>query len=238
MTGPDEGDAFGQALLDRLSGDSAKPVMVERDDGMVDVDTFDYLAAWDDQAAWALDRARGRVLDVGAGAGRASLAVQDRGQEVVALDTSPGAVQACRRRGVREVFLGTVEELAASQPQAFDSILMLGNNLGLLASPDRAGDLLRTLGTLLRPGGIIAGTCLDPYQTTEQAHLAYHQRNRRRGRMPGQVTIRVRYQQLATPWFDLLWLSPAELAELTASAGWQLAETLPGAIYSATLTRT
>jgi SAM-dependent methyltransferase len=97
---------------------------------------------------------------MGAGAGRASLAVQECGQEVVALDISPGAVEVCRRRGVEQVFCGTVAELAVAGPAKFDSVLMLGNNLGLLGSPQpwAAGlaaarpHVLAALGGVLRPG--------------------------------------------------------------------------------------
>jgi hypothetical protein len=92
-------------------------------------------------------------------------------------------------------------------------------------------------GAVLGPAGVIVGTCLDPYQTSEETHLAYHRRNRERGRMPGQITMRIRYQRLATAWFGLLWMSPDELTGLVSRHGWQVAEVLPGALYGVTLTR-
>ena len=95
VSGPESGDAFGQALLDLTAG-SAGSVVIERDDGWVSAEGLDYLEAPDGPDLWAVDRAVGRVLDIGAGAGRASLLLQDRGQEVLALDTSPGAVRACQ----------------------------------------------------------------------------------------------------------------------------------------------
>jgi len=222
--------------MDRLSGIS-RTIVIERDDGFTEADESDYLNGWNDRDSWATDRVRGRVLDLGAGAGRASLALQARGHEVVALDVSAGAIEVCRRRGVSDVFLGTVEDLAAAGTQAFDSILALGNNLGLLASPERAGDILSAAAAVLRPGGVIVGTCIDPYQTDDDVHLAYHERNRGLDRMAGQVTIRVRYRRLATGWFDLLWLSLAELGELAGPAGWQIAEVLPGPVFGAVLAR-
>lgn len=50
----------------------------------------------------ALELARGRVLDVGAGAGCHSLVLQNRGLEVTAIDISPLSVQVQQERGVRD----------------------------------------------------------------------------------------------------------------------------------------
>jgi SAM-dependent methyltransferase len=231
--GPELGDAFGRALSDMQTGQPGA-IVIERDDGFIEVDSGDYLGGWSDRDTGALERAPGRVLDLGAGAGRASLALQERGQDVVALEVSPGPVEVCRR-GVKEVFLGTVAELAVAGGAPFDRVLMLGNNL---SSPERAPETLAALGAVLRPDGVIVGGCIDPYQTDKPVHLAYHERNRRAGRMPGQVTIRVRYQRLAMGWFDLLWMSLNELGEIAAPAGWRVTSALPGAEYRAVLART
>lgn len=231
------GDAFGSALLDRLAG-NAHPIVIERSDGFVVVDNADYLDGWGELDQWAVDRAAGRVLDVGAGMGRASLALQGRGQDVVALDTSPGAARVCRERGVREVFNGSVEQAAAAGPASrFDSALMLGNGLSLLGSPESAGAFLAALGALLAGDGRIIGTCLDPHHTDEPVHLESHERNRRQGKLAGQIAIRVRYRRQASPWFDWLLMSPDELAEVIAPHGWRIADMLPGVQYAAVLTR-
>ena len=92
---------------------------------------------WSDRDRWAIERGGGRVLDLGAGAGRAALALPALGQDVVALDVSPGAFEVCRRRGVRDCCVGTIDELVATEPMPFDSVLALGNNLGLLATLER-----------------------------------------------------------------------------------------------------
>jgi hypothetical protein len=74
------------------------------------------------------------------------------------------------------------------------------------------------------PDARIVANGLDPYQTTEPAHQAYHQRNRARGRMAGQIRMRVRYKGLKTPWFDYLFVSLEELEDLLDGTGWRLAE--------------
>lgn len=122
-------------LLARLEG-SGGALVIERDDGLLEVDGSDYfrdIASWDDRDRWVLERAHGRVLDVGAGGGRTSLALQQRGQEVVALDVSAGAIEVCQRRGVSNVFLGSVDDLAAKGDGGdFDTFVMMGGNIGLL----------------------------------------------------------------------------------------------------------
>lgn len=40
--------------------------------------------------------------------------------------------------------------------------------------------------------------------------------------MSGQIRLRVRYQDLATPWFDYLLVSPEEMREIVADTGWRI----------------
>ena len=237
VTGPESGDAFGQALLDLTAG-SAGSAVIERDDGWVSAESLDYLEAPDGPDLWAVDRV------VGPGTerwrrGRAPARCEDLGHEVLALDTSPGAVRVCQERGVREVYCGSVRQAVADGMAAsFDSALLIGNNLSLLGSPEQAIPFLTALADLLRPGGVIAGTCLDPSGTTRRVHLDYHERNRRQGRPPaschsGSVTSGWRATR-----FDWPLMSPAELAEIAAPAGWQLTEVHPsGPRYAAVLSR-
>jgi SAM-dependent methyltransferase len=236
---PALGDAMGEAFLDALAG-RLEPLVVEREDGFIAVDGTRHLGPLDERDEWAVSQLKGHVVDVGAGAGRAALALQERGQPVTALDTSPGAVRACRQRGVQDVYLGTPGQAAADgRAGGFDSALLLGNNIGLLGSREAAGPFLSALSALLRPGGVIAGTASDPYQTGQRVHLDYHERNRQRGRLPGHAIIRVRYQQLATSWFDWLIPSPGELEDLARPAGWQITDLRrgPGARYAVVLGR-
>ena len=226
---PIEGDALGAALLAHLEeGELAGLHVVERDDGHSSADSaspfFSRAGDWFAVEESVPDRVHGRVLDVGAGAGRFSLDLQDRGHDVLALDVSAGCLEVCRRQGVESTFYGTVFDLAATEPEPFDTFLLLGHNIGLLASPEIAPRFLTTLATMANPGAVILGTCREPLATSDPYNLAYHQMNRQRGRPPGQLTIRVRWCHLATSWFDYWFLSPDELATVAAKAGWMLAD--------------
>jgi SAM-dependent methyltransferase len=227
----EEQDAFGLLLLDHLSGRAGEPVL-ERDDGYAGPALgpqwfFAEPELWPDAERAVFAHTRGRVLDVGAGAGRHSLEAQRRGLEVVAIDVSPGAVEVCRRRGVRDVRLlplaGVDEGLGV-----FDTVLMMCGNFGLVGSADEAATILGRLLALTSPSGRIVLDSEDPYVDADDADLAYEARNRARGRLPGQVTIRIRHRERATPWFDLLNVSAAELGGLASAAGWRLAEVVEG----------
>lgn len=227
---PDEpvtGDAFGAILVSELDSRGAIEV-VERDDGFVGVTPavryFSSPEAWNPLDVAAVDACRGRVLDVGAGAGRAALELQGRGLDVLALDTSADAIRVCQRRGVRATFTGTVHALAAQRPEPVDTFLLLGNNLGLLESPQAAPGFLAALAALSGPGATVLGVGNDPYTTQDAVHLGYHERNRVAGRAAGQLRIRVRHRRLATSWFDYLLSSPPELEQLVAGTAWRLAD--------------
>jgi hypothetical protein len=100
--------------------------------------------------------------------------------------------------------------------------VMAGNNWGLVENPQRARWLLKRLHAITNPGGQIIATSNDIYRSENPMHLAYQAWNRERGRMSGQIHMRVRYQIYCGPWFDYLMVSKAEMAEIIAGTGWHV----------------
>jgi SAM-dependent methyltransferase len=205
--------------------------VVERDDGLVLAYHGRYLIEpfrrWQPVERRSMRFVRGRVLDLGCGAGRVCLHLQERGLEVVGIDSSPGAIDACKRRGVldaRLLELGDVDESMGR----FDTLLMLGNNFGLLGAPQAARRLLGRFHRVTVPGGRLIGQSFDPHGFAEKAMLEYASRNLDQGRPYGHQRVRVRYLDRMTPWFDATLYSPEEMAELLDGTGWRLRRTLPG----------
>jgi SAM-dependent methyltransferase len=236
---PRIGDAFGEimrAALAEHTGQGPRPTIggriprsvieiVERDDGMINgAPAARYLSGPDEWQPFdlrALELLDAPTLDIGAGAGRLSLALQDRGVPVTALDISPGAVEVAAARGVRQTVCATVAQHVASGLR-YDRFALFGNNVGLLGSKQSAPRFLDALAAMSQPGARIVAQGTDPYRGTDELHLAYHARNRAAGRMGGELRVRVRYRNLAPEWFDYLLCTPEELAGLTRSTAWRV----------------
>ncbi len=219
-----DSDAFGHVVYDRYRGQAVQYV-IERDDGYIDVDDLHtYFAdypSWPPRLKQAIRLATGKVLDVCCGAGRAALYLQRKGCDVLGIDTSPLALKVCRLRGVRHTRLMSIAD-ADSQLGTFDTILMLGNNFGVMGSPTRTRALLRRFYKMTSPHARILAETLDPTRTKAAHHLEYQRANRRRGRLPGQLRLRFRYQAYASPWFGYLFVSRPEFRHLVAGTGWTI----------------
>jgi SAM-dependent methyltransferase len=222
-------DVFGEALERCVRHKCALNetfLVVERDDGFVTaVDMALYLQPPDPAdtvETMVIERAAGRVLDVGCGGGRHAVAMAARGLAVVGADTSAAAVAVCRSQGV-DARIGSA--LHPGDPGGgFDTIVLAGQNLGLLESRPVARRVLASLATVAAPGARILGTGTDPYTAKNPVHLAYMDRNAALGRLPGQERLRMRYDNGATGWFDYLYVSVDELTELLDGSPWELAD--------------
>lgn len=228
-------DAYGRLVFDWYEGRPAVEV-VERDDGYLQASRgplqyFQPIGRWPEPERRAMRLARGRVLDVGCGPARVGLHLEAGGHDVVGIDASPLAVRVARARGARDVRVMRLDD-AGPVLGHFDTVIMLGNNFGLLRSREAGPRLLRRLGRITGSKARILAGSLDVYRTEDPVHLAYHQHNRARGRMAGQLRIRIRHLQYATPWFDYLMVSPEEMADLASAGGWRLERTIgDGAAY-------
>lgn len=220
-------DAYGQQMLAQYNNQTATSEIIERDDGFIDTGSvpghyFLEYKKWSSAERQAIKFARGRILDIGCGAGRHSLHLQEKGFDVTGIDNSPGAIKVCKLRGLKKTFVRPINEIDKFKPNSFDTILMFGNNFGLFGSAQRAKSLLKKLSRITSPNASIIAGCLDPYKTDNPDHLQYLKLNKKRGRMPGQIRIRVRFGKTIGEWFDYLFVSPEEMKSIIDNNDWKI----------------
>lgn len=219
-------DAHGQVMLKYSKGMPSLEV-VEREDGYVNVDEGAHLyfldyKDWKNREKKAIKYAKGRCLDLGCGAGRVMLYLQKKGMYALGIDSSPIAIKICKERGAKHAKVMDITEIGKFRGGEFDTVIMFGNNFGLFGSKLRAKTLLKKLHAITSRNAVIMAETREPYVTNNPVHFKYHDFNRKRGRMPGQLKMRVRFMQYSTPWYDYLIVSKSEMKDILNGTGWKV----------------
>lgn len=163
----------------------------------------------------ALNEVRGKVLDVGAGAGCHALALQERGLDVTAVDISPLSCETMKERGVANV--ECVNIFNQRFQERFDTLLLLMNGTGIAGKLSRLPQLLSRLKQLMNPGAqiLIDSSDLRYVYEDENGVLdvdfdgAYY----------GEVDYQMTYRNIIGKSFDWLYADSVVLAECCRQCG-------------------
>lgn len=175
----------------------------------------------------ALDLARGHVLDVGAGAGCHTLALQNKGLEVTAIDISPLSVQVQRERGVRDARL--VNLFDPTFAEQYDTILFLMNGSGIIGKLENMPAFFDKMKLLLAKGGRIYMDSSDLRYIFENEdgsmdidlNAAYY----------GEVDYQMKYRNITGPKFDWLYIDFETLSYYASEYGFTVTKILEGSHY-------
>jgi SAM-dependent methyltransferase len=218
-------DAFGQEMLAFYEGRDSFEI-IEREDGYVAISggSANYLAEhkdWPECQKQGIRFAKGKVLDIGCGAGRVGIYLERKGLEVLGIDNSPLAVKVSKMRGAKAM-VRSIEEVSKFKKDSFDTVVMYGNNFGLFGNFRKAKKLLKDLHKVTSPNALIMAESNDPYKTDDPAHLNYQAQNRRKGKMSGQLRLRTRFKMYIGDWFEYLLVSQKEMEEILKDTGWKI----------------
>jgi 2-polyprenyl-3-methyl-5-hydroxy-6-metoxy-1,4-benzoquinol methylase len=225
-----EEDTFGQEIWACYKDEEASEI-VEREDGYFNAtpgnpkNYFSEYADWSPIERKAVEIVKGRVLDIGCGAGRHSLYLQSKGFDVLGIDSSPLAIKVCKLRGLKKARVMAIEELDF-KPSSFDTVIMMGSNFGLFGGFNKAKRILKKLHKITSKNGLIIASTRDTFKTSIPDHLEYHKLNMQRGRMPGQLRLRIRFRKCVGRWFDYLIVSKKEMEDILKGTGWKIKETI------------
>ncbi|TVZ51654.1 class I SAM-dependent methyltransferase [Dokdonia sp. Hel_I_53] len=205
-----ETDIFGAALTDYWGGTHVEDIVVHSsiaDDDEIPIPylfrTFEEMPAIEQKA---LQLCKGKVLDVGSGAGSHSLWLQDNNFDVTGIDISEGAVTLSRKRGL----LKTIHSSILEHTKTYDTLLLLMNGTGIFEKINKVDVYLKHLKSLLEPDGqiLIDGSDIAYMFEDEDGgfwldtHRDYY----------GEVTYKMSYGGNQGPSFDWLYLDYARLA--------------------------
>lgn len=151
-------DLFGKAILDYQTNNSPEDLITETSISEADEMSVAYLfRSYNEMPKLeqkALQLAKGKVLDVGCGAGSHVLELQnERKLEVTAIDISENAVKACQLRGINNLKVENILDLDIENK--YDTILLLMNGTGIFGTLNETAKYLQKLKSLLNDGGQI-----------------------------------------------------------------------------------
>lgn len=218
-------DPYLQGLLAFEAGDERATITVI--DDMGDVDALPAARLFRSEAEMpgleriALDLCRGRVLDLGAGAGSHALALQARGHPVTAVEVLPELVDLLQRRGVEDAREGSLFDPFDGE---WDTVLMLMNGWGLTGTLPGLERFLAGAERLLAPGGVIVADSTDmrPWAVETPGAEADVQACRDDGRYVGEVQFQLQFDGRRGHPFSFLYVDPETLEAVAGRTGWRV----------------
>jgi len=201
-----EQDPMGLAIHDFFYKKELHPLMVHSslfdDDEMSVSHLFRTSSQCSAIEKCAIKEARGRILDVGAGSGALSLALQEQGKEVKSIDMSHLSVDVMKQRGVKDAECINFYDSQLQGP--FDTILLLMNGAGIIGKIDNISGFLQRLKLLLSPGGQILMDSSDlKYLYEEEDGSFLIDIN---AEYYGEVDYKMSYGEIYGPQFDWLYI--------------------------------
>lgn len=149
-------DLFGKAILDFQTNTSPEDIVTETSISDSDTMSVAYLFRKYNEMPTleqkAMQLSRGKILDVGCGAGSHALYLQEKGFDVTAIDISVDAIKTCKFRGLKKARVQNVLEI---ENEKFDTIILLMNGTGIFETLAETSKYLQKLKSLLNPDGQI-----------------------------------------------------------------------------------
>ncbi len=159
----------------------------------------------------ALGRCRGKVLDIGAGAGSHALVLQQRGYNVTALDISAGACKLMDMRMVKQVERA---DIFSFHKGPYDTILLLMNGIGLTGTLKKFTLLLQQVKSLLATGGQLI------FDSSDVSYLYEHPIPPMKDYY-GEIRYRYEYKDQFTNWFKWLYIDRSTMQKIARENGYK-----------------
>lgn len=170
----------------------------------------------------ALQMSQGHILDVGAGAGCHSLALQQMHKDVTAIDISPLSVETMSARGVHRV----IQQDFFIVSEQYDTILMLMNGIGIVGTIDRLPAFFRHIERILTPHGQLLLDSSDiSYVFEDEDGIIYLPQD---DRYYGELDYQMQYNDIKGASFPWLYIDFQALQDIAGQNGFHAQLILQG----------
>ena len=210
-------DVYGKAMLDYYHGKKVKLLTYSSIAGKDELPLAHLFRSYEEMPAleqMALKLSKGKILDLGCGAGSHSICLEQNKLDVKSIDISPGAIEVCKLRGLKNVFSQDLWEL---KNEKFDTIIGLMNGIGICGTLIKLPAFLTHLKSLLTDNGqvLIDSSDLVYMFEDEEGEIdipkseSYY----------GEVQFYLEYEDQKSPKFDWLYVDYTKLETYAAEAG-------------------
>lgn len=215
-TGMDSLQLFAQCLDDYFRNGQAAPHIMIREDGVRSAVQaslyFRSLPGLFACEAAAMPAVRGRILVAGAGAGVHALPLQEQGLDVTALEINPLLCNIMRARGIRKVVQADICSFTAAEE--YDTILLLGRNIGISGTLKMLPGFLRRLVSCLHPQGQLLLDSWNFMKTQDPREKSRILEKIRQRQYPGECRFRIEYEGTCGEPFEWLYVNYSTLEKL------------------------
>jgi len=211
------GDVYGKAILDYYNGQKVKLLTFSSIAGKDELQMKHLFRSFEEMPEleqMALDHSKGKILDLGCGAGSHSLFLEQKNLEVKAIDISSGAIDVCKLRGVKNA---VHQDFWSLKNEKYDTIIALMNGVGICGTLDHLPKFLTHLRSLLHDKGqvLIDSSDLIYMFKDEQGQIdiplseSYY----------GEVKFYLKYGNEKSNTFDWLYIDYMRLKKYAFEAG-------------------
>ena len=210
-------DILGKAVLSHHLHRSSDPIIINNKYGKPEEMAMDILfreeADFSDIEKYAFELAKGKVLDIGAGVGSHSLALQERGFNVTAIEKSKGAIEVMKSRGIKNLIQGDIYNHSTYNIQ-YNTIILLMNGIGIAGTLEGYKNLLKIFEKLLAPDGQVL------FDTSDVAYL-YKGKSIPSADYYGELDYQFEYQNEKGSWLKWLYIDQKTLKKQSKENDWE-----------------
>lgn len=205
-------DIFGKIYLDAYNKKNKKYTLLSKGEILDERNISVYMDKFKD---WAkiekeiLRKIKGKVLDLGAGTGRHSIYLQNKGCEVHSIELSPKALEVMRRVGIKNIYLLDWMKIDKKfKDKKFDFVLMMFNNFGMLGNEKNIKKILKKVEKVTERNGKFVISNVDPTKFDSPDVCKFPAQMKYRGKLGKE--------------FQMILVSPKYLERILKDSNWKI----------------